>query len=268
SARIIPIREEQLKEKLGDSYRRLDVPLLVEWPDGRRQAVLFVLEEETDPGRFSIHRLIRYCIDLSELFSTDRIIPVVIFLRDGRFPVELTLGSDQRDYLRFSFIACELARLPADRYQDSDNIVARLNLPNMLYPREKKVDMYAHALRGLFTLEPDIKKQIKYLDFIDLYAGLDENEQLIYQQRYPEEEKKMKGFAERYREEGMQKGIQKGLLKGIQETEVSVLVMQLQSKFGDLPEGIRTRIENADSDTLLCWLDRVLTADSIDEVIH
>ena len=33
SARIIPIREEQLKEKLGDSYRRLDVPLLVEWPD-------------------------------------------------------------------------------------------------------------------------------------------------------------------------------------------------------------------------------------------
>jgi hypothetical protein len=40
--RIIPIREEWLKERLGDRFRELDVPLLVEWPDGRREAVLFV----------------------------------------------------------------------------------------------------------------------------------------------------------------------------------------------------------------------------------
>ena len=36
SARIVPIREEQLKERLGERCRELDVPLLVEWPDGRR----------------------------------------------------------------------------------------------------------------------------------------------------------------------------------------------------------------------------------------
>ena len=53
-ARILPVRQEQLKERLGDRFRELDVPLLVEWPDGRREALLFVLEEESDPGRFSI----------------------------------------------------------------------------------------------------------------------------------------------------------------------------------------------------------------------
>ena len=47
-ARIIPLRQEQLKERLGDRFRELDVPLLVEWPDGRREALLFVLEEESD----------------------------------------------------------------------------------------------------------------------------------------------------------------------------------------------------------------------------
>jgi hypothetical protein len=166
------------------------------------------------------------------------------------------LGGNQQDYLRFSFIACNLARLPAKRYCNSDNIVARLNLPNMLYSREEKVDMYAHALRGLFTLEPDVNKQVKYLDFIDLYAGLDENEQLIYQQRYPDEEKTMKGFVERYTQEGRKEG------------EALVLARQLQRKFGELPESIRIQIEKADSDTLLEWLDRVLTADSISEVIH
>ena len=33
-ARIIPIREEQLNERLGDRFRELDVPMLVEWPSG------------------------------------------------------------------------------------------------------------------------------------------------------------------------------------------------------------------------------------------
>ena len=32
-ARIIPLRQEQLKERLGDRFRELDTPLLVEWPD-------------------------------------------------------------------------------------------------------------------------------------------------------------------------------------------------------------------------------------------
>jgi len=38
TARITPLRQEQLKERLGERFRELDVPLLVEWPDGRREA--------------------------------------------------------------------------------------------------------------------------------------------------------------------------------------------------------------------------------------
>ena len=30
-ARIVPIREEQLKDRLGDRFRELDIPMLVEW---------------------------------------------------------------------------------------------------------------------------------------------------------------------------------------------------------------------------------------------
>ncbi len=36
--RITPIRQEQLKSRLGDRFRELDVPVLVEWPDGRHEA--------------------------------------------------------------------------------------------------------------------------------------------------------------------------------------------------------------------------------------
>ena len=37
-AEIFPARQEQLKDRLGDRFRELDVPLLVQWPDGRREA--------------------------------------------------------------------------------------------------------------------------------------------------------------------------------------------------------------------------------------
>jgi len=65
AARIVPIRQEQLKPRLGERFRELDVPLLVEWPDGRRAAVLFALEEQSEPRHFSIHRLAHYCLDLA-----------------------------------------------------------------------------------------------------------------------------------------------------------------------------------------------------------
>jgi hypothetical protein len=81
--RITPIRQEQLQERLGERFRELDVPLLVEWPDGARAALVFVIEEESDPRRFSILRLAHYCLDIAELAGTRRVGPVVVFLRGG-----------------------------------------------------------------------------------------------------------------------------------------------------------------------------------------
>lgn len=160
--RITPIRQEQLKNRLGDRFHELDVPLLVEWPNGRRAALLFVLEEETNPSRFSIHRLAHYCLELSELYGTELVVPVVIFLRGARnLPEHLQLGGDQLTYLNFSYLKCELAKLDASQYLHSDNLVARLNLPNMRWPQEQKVDIYASAVSGLLTLEPDPEKQLK-----------------------------------------------------------------------------------------------------------
>ena len=103
----------------------------VTWQDGRREAILFVLEEETDWRRFSLHRLAHYCLDLADLYKMDRVVPVVIFLRDAEAPGMLTLGSERHDYLTFDYLACKLNAMPFERWQDSDNLVARLNPPKM-----------------------------------------------------------------------------------------------------------------------------------------
>jgi len=210
-ARITPVRQEQLQERLGERFRELDVPLLVEWPDGRRETLAFVLEAESDARRFSIHRLAHYCLDLAELMETDRVVPVVIFLRRATGVAQrLRLSGDHDTYLDFRYLSCALGELDYEHYRHSDNLVVRLNLPNMRYPAGRKVEVYAQAVRGLTEVEADPEQQIKHLDFIDIYAALDDNERAEYQRDYPDEAQTMSRFAERFREEGMQRGKHQG----------------------------------------------------------
>ncbi|CAM3613355.1 hypothetical protein [Halomonas lysinitropha] len=235
---ITPLRQEQLKERLGERFRELDVPLLVEWPDGRREALLFVLEEETNPQRFSIHRLAHYCLDLAELLSTERVVPVVIFLHDyPEIPRQLALGSEWHHYLAFDYLACVLAATPAERYLDSDNLVARLNLPNMQWTPEQK---------------------------IDIYTGLTDAERQLYESRHPQESTVMTGLAERLRTEGMQQGRQEGRQEGRHEGVEGTLRKQIEMKFGELPAWADEQLAQASDEQLDAWVARILTADSLD----
>ncbi len=270
--RIIPTRQEQLKERLGERFRELDVPLLLEWSDGRRAAILFAFEEESETSRFSIHRLAHYCLDLAELFNTERVVPVVIFLRKGKRPASLTLGGDRYDFLTFRYLACALKHLNWNDWRDSDNIVARLNLPNMAHRADERVDVYALALRGLMQLEPDPEKQVKYLDFVEIYSHLNDDERARYAHDYPEEASTMQSYSARIREEGEQAGQeigqQIGQQMGIQIGEANVLLFLLEQKFGNIPDALRRRIQQADPDTLLRWSGRILTEDNIDSVLQ
>ena len=272
---IIPVRQEQLQERLGEHYRELDTPLLVEWEDGRREAILFVLEEESDWRRFSLRRLAHYCLDLTELFKTDRVVPVVIFLRDAdAVPTMLTLGTERQPYLTFNCLACKLKEIPWELWQESDNLVARVNLPNMRSPDQRKIEIYASAIRGLLALEPDGNKRAKYLKFIDIYAGLTDNEFRRYQRQYPEEGNTMAGVIERARDEGIQQGMQQGIQQGMQqgmqqgrvEGERTVLERLLHRRFGILSPEIAQRLDQASAANLEAWAENLLDADTLDDV--
>jgi hypothetical protein len=54
---------------------------------------------------------------------------------------------------------------------------------------------------------------------------------------------------------------------GVQKGECNILQRQLTRRFGPLDEAVRQRIENASSDQLELWADRVLDAGSLDEVL-
>ncbi len=255
SVQITPIRQELLQERFGAHYRELDVPLKVEWQDGLRETILFILEEETDWHRFSLHRLGSYCFELAELCKSDCIIPVVIFLREvDSVPASLTLGPKHRPYVTLDYLACKLKAIPYEHWQHSDNLVARLNLPNMNIPAGHEINVYHQAIQGLKKLEPDRDKQAKYVDFIDIYARLTDNQLQQWQQQYPEESTTMTGFAQRYRDEGRVEG------------ERRVLERQLQRRFGALSAENTERLTEASMEDLETWAENVLDAQTLDDV--
>ena len=55
---------------------------------------------------------------------------------------------------------------------------------------------------------------------------------------------------------------------GRQEGEAAMLLRLIARKFGPPPETVRERITHADSETLLAWSDRILTAQTLDEMLH
>lgn len=174
-------------------------------------------------------------------------------------PESLQIGSDSITYLRFGYVKCVLPDLNASDYWNTHNLVARLCLSLMRWTHQEKLEVYARATRGLVELEPDPNKQLKYLDFIDIYSTLDDNDMEEFRRRYPQENTEMTTLTERLRTEGMEKGRHNGI--------EGMLRKQITRKFGVLPAWADERLRSATDNQLDAWVDRILDEDSLDELL-
>jgi predicted transposase/invertase (TIGR01784 family) len=78
----------------------------------------------------------------------------------------------------------------------------------------------------------------------------------------------MQTFIDRYIEQGRLQGLQQGIEQGRHQGEAAVLLRQIERKFGPPMESVRQQVEDADTETLLRWSDRILTADNLDAVLQ
>ncbi len=110
------------------------------------------------------------------------------------------------------------------------------------------------------------------MEFIDIYAGLTDNELRRYRQRHPEEGSIVTGFFQQAREEGLEQGIEQGLERGMRqgraEGERLVLERQIRHRFGRLPPEAAERLRRAQETDLETWADNVLDAETLDEVFR
>ena len=110
---VRPIRQEASKLRFWHRNMIMDTPLRVEWPDGEREPLIVLLEEDTVTSRFDPLRLNEYLARLMRQEKTQRVVVVVIFLRRGKIERALVAAGDHTETLKFTWVPCELAGMQA-----------------------------------------------------------------------------------------------------------------------------------------------------------
>ena len=65
---------------------------------------------------------------------------------------------------------------------------------------------------------------------------------------------------------GLRRGLEQGRKEGLQEGEATVLLRQIELKFGPPDAAVRKRVQSADAETLLHWSERILTAGTLEQL--
>ncbi len=75
-------------------------------------------------------------------------------------------------------------------------------------------------------------------------------------------------WTEMWEQQGLEKGLEQGRREGRREGESTMLLRLLEGRFGSLDEHTRSRVVAGDTDRLLEWGERVLTAKRLDDVFR
>ncbi len=69
-------------------------------------------------------------------------------------------------------------------------------------------------------------------------------------------------------QKGIEQGREQGIEQGIRRGEAILLLRLIELRFGAADQDVMQRIHEADSETLLRWSDRILTAQSLSDLLE
>jgi hypothetical protein len=162
-----------------------------------------------------------------------------------------------RQFLHFEYILVKLFDHNVLDHYHHRNPLVKILMPKMNYRPEERMEVIRQAYMGLFQLAAPMMFD-KYVDFIDVYAEIreDEREALLLEMTKKEETVML---AQYIKDIGFQEGKSEG--------ERTLLERLLTRRFGTLPDWRREQLASASIDQLDQWADRVLDADSIQAVL-
>jgi predicted transposase YdaD len=245
----------------------------------------------------------RYLADRPGATRLPAVVPLVVHHNERAWtaPVQVRdlvdlapeLADGWREYLpRFQFLLDDLVRVD-ERALRERPLTSSVRLTLLLLkiapgnPRlAKDLWPWADELRAVLD-GPDGREEFAaLLRYIELVGEADTHDQLhdLIAVLGPEAEETYMTLAEMHRAEGRVEGRLEGRAEGHAEGRlegraeghaegrlegrVETLVQQLTVKFGPLPEAVLTLVHDASADQLQTWTARVLTADTLDELLH
>ena len=227
------VRQEPKKRKLSDPSFVLDMPILFSFEN--QQLLLWLVEFQEDKAKFSIYKLLHYTTDLMELYPHALVIPMVLFTdrTNWRKDVVRKLETKLNDilFLHFKYIFFKLFDFNARDYYNINNPVVKILLPKMNYKKDERIEVIKQAYSGLFQLASRMLFD-KYVDFIDVYAEVSEEEQeKLYHEIIHYKDTAM--LAQYIRDKGMKQGIEQGMQQEAQDMLIEVLIERFGGSVSD-----------------------------------
>jgi hypothetical protein len=166
-------------------------------------------------------------------------------------------------YFHFTYEAVFLKDMPAKKYLNSSNIIARLMLPFMRFSRQDWMEVLDSGVKAVLEMVDPTQglRRNKYLDFLLFYFNLEEKEWETYR-AYKHAQKKDKEIE-------MITTILKnqGRMEGRMEGKTEALLLLLPKKLGPMPPEIEKSIRTLnDADRLDYLLNRFLEVRDWQEV--
>lgn len=266
--------DKELQQVVRDTEagrRHADKLVKVYTLDGSETWVLIHVEVQGRADRHFNARMYRYYYRLQDKYPQRRIASLAILTDQGRHH---TLGRHEQrlwqTHLSFSFPVVDLQQVGNDRraLENSTNPFAVVVMAQLEAHRTKgdagarlvtKFTLMKRLYQHGFT-RAEVLELLRLIDWmLELPPALEEK--LEVQMARFEEEVKM-SYVTSFERIAEKRGMQQGEVSGRAKMLLKLLVL----KFGELPEGLVARVEEADLETLDCWAERVLTADSLHDI--
>jgi predicted transposase/invertase (TIGR01784 family) len=280
--------ERQNGSYVSDDFaeREDDIIWRVKWiGEDRWMYIYLLIEFQTDADRHMALRMMNYVSCLyQDLVKTESfkgmlppVLPMVIYRGDSQWKkaldiselIESAPGSLKKYQPQMTYLLLEERKVDDKTLNSMQNLVAGI----IKIEKEKNV---MKALKAFYTLinwlsEPGAKQQSlkravsawfrKAQEPVKLLADVT-LEELTFEEVEPMFAERMEQLKRDLVREGMEEGMEKGMEKG----EALIIAKLLAHKFGPLSPEVKQTISNADSSTLLKWSERILTAESLDEI--
>ncbi len=268
--------DEQLRAHYSDMLYQLKLK------DGTPAQVYVLLEHKRTPERSAPFQLLRYEVKIGERALNEGIdpanlppvIPVLVYQGDSPWPYGETFQQSLRlpdafaPYMpEFRYVLCDLSRLSDAEIEGIVWLrVALLLMKHIADPA------LPEQLPAIFDLCRELASKRTGLEFLEtILRYLSAASRTVSKQDIRQaiattlpklEERLMTTMAEEWLEEGRVEGLAKGTLLG----ERQMLLTLLEQRFGTVPASYQKRLKQADSDTLLEWGRRLLSAPSLKDI--
>jgi len=280
-----PAKDSFVDKELRTHFSDLLFTVEFKEPERRSGRLYFLFEHKSSPDKWTAFQLLRYMVRIWELERKKDakallppIIPAVLYHGESKWKISRSFQSltDMPPGLEsyvpaFEYELCDLASLSDGEVKGM--VILKTALLALKHIRNNDI---AEKLPGIFTLLSELATKttgLEYLETLLRYVTSASDsvdaEMLInvLESALPNTgETIMPTLAQKWMEEGELRGLEKGREEGRKQGEASIFNRLLQLKFKEIPSQFQAKIDEADADTLLRWGERILSAQTLDEI--